>query len=383
VDVEIITWNPRAGWSAPFPACDGAATLVVAFGAAELADRPAPIAELVAAFPGAHVVGCSSAGEIAGDTVTDDALVVAVARFADTSMHLVTERVGSAGGSYDVGFQLTKQLTASDPGLRGVFVLSDGLAVNGSPLVAGLVDGAGPDVTIAGGLAGDGDRFGRTWVLVDGEPRSGYVTAVGFAGPHFRMGHGSQGGWDVFGPKRLVTRSEGNVLFEFDDQPALELYKRYLGERAEGLPGTGLLFPLAVWAPGAGDRRVVRTILAVDEAQQSMTFAGDVPVGSTAQLMRASLDRVVDGAHDAAVESAAGLPDGALAVAVSCVGRRMILGGRAEDELEATLSGLPARTRLVGFYSYGEISPLVTGTCDLHNQTMTVASFWEDADAVG
>jgi len=380
MDLFSTSWNPGVGWSTPFPPLDGAKTLVLAFGSSSLADDPTPLRELCAAFPSSTVIGCSSAGEILGDTVGDDSLVVSVVRFEHTRVCLVSEQVTDAGESYDVGLSVAKRLAAREPELRTIFVVSDGLQVNGSLLVAGLAVGAGTDVIITGGLAGDGDRFARTWVLVDGEPRSGYVSAVGLAGPRIRVTTGSGGGWDIFGPKRLVTRSQNNILLEVDGQPALELYKKYLGERAAGLPATALLFPLAIWSPGAPDRRLVRTILAVDEAAQSMTFAGDVPVGSTVQLMRASLDRLIDGASEAAVRNATDLPPGSLTVAVSCVGRRLILGGRTEEELEATVSALPPESHLVGFYSYGEIAPIVTGTCDLHNQTMTLASFWEAAD---
>jgi hypothetical protein len=261
-------------------------------------------------------------------------------------------------------------------------VLSDGLGVNGSALTAGLFEGTGGRAVITGGLAGDGDDFARTWVLADGRPRTDHVTAVGLAGPRLRTGHGSWGGWDGFGPERRITRAEGNLLYELDGQPALELYKRYLGERATGLPATALLFPLAVRVPGADDRELVRTVLAVDEAAQSMTFAGDVPQGSAARLMRANLDRLIDGARTAAMLTGldSRLPqDGGptLAVAISCVGRRLLLGRRTEDELEAVLAGLPAGSEMVGFYSYGEISPITAGTCDLHNQTMTLTTIAE------
>jgi hypothetical protein len=348
----------------------------MAYAATDVDEAPdSPLSHLVRAFPTSAVMGCSTAGEIMGDTVADGSVVVAVARFATTRLTLAYERVSDPTQSYDAGLALGKQLTSREPDIVAAFVLSDGLRVNGSPLVAGLVDGTGGEAVISGGLAGDGERFGRTWVLVDGEPRPGYVAGVALAGPDIRVGCGSQSGWDSFGPERRVTRATGNVLFELDGQPALELYKKYLGERAAGLPATALLFPLAVRAPGADERQLVRTILAVDEATQSMTFAGDVPEGSRVQLMRAHLDRLVDGAQAAALDT--GAPGDSLAVAVSCVGRRILLGARTEDELEATLTGLPAGVALVGFYSYGEVSPIVAGTCDLHNQTMTLATFWE------
>jgi hypothetical protein len=144
-------------------------------------------------------------------------------------------------------------------------------------------------VVVTGGLAGDGDRFQQTWIITDGTPHSGFVCAAGLYGEQIRIGHGSMGGWDIFGPERTVTRSDGNVLYELDGRPALELYKEYLGERASGLPATGLLFPLSLRTDSSNGESIVRTILAVDEESQSMTFAGDIPEGARAQLMKANL----------------------------------------------------------------------------------------------
>jgi len=379
MQLHTAQWDAVRGWSRPLPPGDGPHTLVMAYAGSAQLDDPGPLRDVVAAYPTSCVIGCSSAGEIFGDTVGDDTLTVAVAHFGSTQITLKHERVLDPTHSHAAGLSLGKRLRSGQPELRAAFVLSDGLRVNGSELVSGLVEGTEPGVLISGGLAADGDRFRRTWVLVDGVPRSGFVTAVGLSGPDLIVGNGSRGGWDIFGPQRRITRSENNILFELDGHPALALYKRYLGDRAAGLPATGLLFPLAVRVPGAADRQVVRTILAVDEQAQSMTFAGDVPQGSLAQLMRASFDRLVDGAYDATVAARAALTtdEPTLAVAVSCVGRRLLLGGRTEDELEAVVSGLPAHAELVGFYSYGEISTTTAGACDLHNQTMTMTTIAE------
>jgi hypothetical protein len=129
-------------------------------------------------------------------------------------------------------------------------------------------------VSLSGGLAGDGAQFGETLVGADCAPRSRLVAAVGFYGSQIRIGHGSAGGWDVFGPRRKVNRSRGNLLLELDGEPALDLYERYLGEDARGLPGTALLFPLQIYDPNRPDHVVVRTILSVDRQARSMTFAG-------------------------------------------------------------------------------------------------------------
>jgi hypothetical protein len=208
---------------------------------------------------------------------------------------------------------------------------------------------------------------------------SNFVTAAGLYGDHVRVGHGSKGGWDQFGPERVVTRSKGNVLYELDHKPSLQLYKEYLGERASGLPATGLLFPLSIRVGATSDKRLVRTILAVDEDTQSLTFAGDIPEGAFAQLMHANFDRLIQGASDASssVQSNVHGSSDTLAVAISCVGRRLVLGERAEEETEATLDALPPCTQQIGFYSYGELSPYATGRCDLHNQTMTLTTISE------
>ncbi len=234
-------------------------------------------------------------------------------------------------------------------------------------------------MTVTGGLSGDGTRFAKTYVLAGGEPRQNVVAAVGFYGERLRVGYASLGGWDPFGPDRLITRSSDNVLYELDGKSALSLYKQYLGEHASGLPSTALLFPLNVRVPG-GDTPVVRTILAVDEDRQSMTFAGDVPEGSHAQLMRANFDRLIDGAGGAAVTSAGALGDhpAELAILISCVGRKLVLKQRIEEEVESVRDVMGAGTVLTGFYSYGEISPFTpSGKCELHNQTMTITSLCE------
>jgi len=336
-------------------------------------------------FPRSVLIGCSTSGPILDAGIYDGSLTVAVVRFERTALALEVEPVPESG-SCDVGRAIGRRLLARSGGpagdLAAVFVLSDGLSVNGSDLASGLVEGTRGSAVITGGLAGDDSRFVRTWVLVDGRPREAYVTAVGLYGTALEVGHGSDGGWTVLGPERIVTRSEGNVLLELDGRPALELYKSYLGERAAGLPATALLFPLAITADagsgGDGDRELVRTVLGVDEERQSMTFAGDVPQGSTAQLMRGTTERLVDAAHLAAVSARLPGDEPSLAIAVSCVGRRLYLGQRVEDELEAVTSGLGPACDLVGFYSYGELSASSRG-CDLQNQTMTITVLRERA----
>ena len=377
MQLQTLAYQSATGWSsAPDTSLDSERTLVTIFGASPLFDAPHTVQELMRLYPRSHVTGCSTAGEIFGVRINDDSVVAAVAKFERVSLKSASAPV-SAAGSYAAGRQLGDALNA--PQLRAVFVLSDGLNVNGSELVRGINAVLPESVVVTGGLAGDGDRFKRTWVLQGGAMRPNVVTATGLYGDALRVGHGSKGGWDVFGIERTVTRSAANVLYELDGRPALQLYKEYLGDRASGLPATGLLFPLSLRAPDDEAKRLVRTILAVDESSQSLTFAGDVPQGYLAQLMSANFDRLVEGAGAGAAACALATPRAAavLAIAISCVGRRLVLGDYCEEETAATVQALPALAQQIGFYSYGELSPYASGHCDLHNQTMTLTTFAE------
>lgn len=371
MDLLTARWTPATGWSTPLPAWDGPGTLVLVFGSSDLIEDDTPLRPIVDAFPSSAMIGCSTSGEILGTGVYDGSLTVAVARFERTMLAVEAEPV-TRPDSADVGRNIGKRLGNRGADLAAVFVVADGMDVNGSKLAEGLTEGTGGSAVITGGLAGDGSRFERTWVLVNGHPAASHVAAVGLYGTSLEVGNGFQGGWTILGPERLVTRSNGSELLELDGHPALELYKTYLGERVSGLPATALLFPLAIRSGSSEDPELIRTVLSVDESRQSMTFTDDVPEGSTAQLMRGTTDRLVDAAQAAAMQARLPGDEPRLAIAVSCVGRRLYLGQRVEEELEAVASGLGPTCSLVGFYSYGELSRLPKGNCALHNQTMTV-----------
>jgi hypothetical protein len=356
--------------------CD-APELVLCFAARARLSDPVTWERLRGRFPGASIVAGSTAGEIAGTRVLDDTVVVTALHFEKSSARAVRLRLGDQGDAQAVGKALARELTA--PGLVHVLVFSDGLKVNGSALVQGMTGELPSGVAVTGGLCGDGALFERTFVCLDEFDPAEAVVAIGLYGEALRISCGSLGGWDAFGPERRITRSEGNVLFEVDGKPALDLYEQYLGEHAAGLPSSGLLFPMTVRA-SREDIGVVRTILAVDRVARTLTFAGDVPVGYFARLMRANFDHLLDGAAGAARVSheTFGAETPELALLVSCVGRKLVLKQRIEEEVEAVERVLGKDTVLAGFYSYGEISPFTPGArCELHNQTMTVTTISE------
>lgn len=370
-------WHPVRGWTTPcLGADDSPSTLVVAFGSGTRVLSDGAVSQLVAAYPSSHLLVCSTCTPISGDEALDEGLSVAIARFSQTTLRSASVSTTGGDRTFDAARALAQQLAGPD--LRAVLLLSDGQSVNGSALVAGLKDALPDDVVLAGGLAGDGAAFRDTWVVGNGAAAAGIISAVGLYGTAIRIGHGLGGGWTSYGPERRVTRSIDNVLFELDGRPALSVYRDYLGDLAASLPASALRVPLAVRSAEGGEE-LVRTILAIDDDAGTMTFAGDVPEGSSARLMTAVLDELVAGAAQAAATAeAVAVPTGpTLALVVSCVGRRILMGERVEDELLACRETLPGAAVQVGFYSHGEIAPGDNGFCALHNQTLTLTTLSE------
>jgi hypothetical protein len=373
MNIKQNRWTQQEGWHPRFPKkVDETVDLVLIFGSTQVLKEQKFFDEIKTTYPKAHFFGCSTAGEICNTQITDNSLVVNAISFKETQISGKQIKLTKSVDSFRAGEILGQSFEKE--GLVHVIVISDGIHVNGSDLARGLTKNLPDKVTITGGLAGDGDRFKETLVFWDNMPEKDVIAVLGLYGNKLKVGYGSLGGWDPFGPERLITRSKGNVLYELDGNSALELYKKYLGDHANGLPATGLLFPLSLRTK-EDENGIVRTILSINEKERSMTFAGDVPEGSYARLMKANFDRLIDGATEAAKKSSQEIDslNPELALLISCVGRKLILKQRTEEEVEGVRDILGDNTILTGFYSYGEICPSAPKTkCELHNQTMTI-----------
>ncbi|WP_421751529.1 FIST signal transduction protein [Croceimicrobium sp.] len=347
--------------------------LILIFGGKTLLQQSDWVQEIRRKFPQAIMAGCSTAGEISGTTVKDESLSVNFIAFERSEVRYQEFNINDSRKSFEAGKTLAESFETEN--LKHLFILSDGLNVNGSQLVDGLRKGISDTISITGGLAGDGPLFEQTLLIDnDGVLQDQLLIALGFYGD-LSVSFGSMGGWDSFGIERLVTKCRDNVLYELDHQPALQLYKSFLGEEAGNLPASGLLFPLSM-RYSEDKRPLVRTILGVSEKDQSLTFAGDIPEGAYIRLMKANVNRLIDGAEEAA--DLAKLPFTEFAICISCVGRKLVLRQMVEEEIEAVAELLGPNCTLTGFYSYGEIAPFKKGAeCELHNQTMTITSFSE------
>jgi hypothetical protein len=376
---EQKKWTQLDNWQTPFSSLGGLKPqLVLVFGDRSLLSDPKRFEELKQFYPDAHIAMASTAGNVLGANLFDQSIIATAIAFEQgTQVRLQKINIVDEKNSTSAGEKLAKSLQLD--GLKHLFILSDGHLVNGSELIKGVLSVLPSTVGLTGGLAGDGTLFQKTVVGLDAPPKEGEIIAICFYGPHVKFGIGSFGGWDSFGVERTITRSKGNILYELDGKSALDLYKQYLGEQAEKLPGSALLFPLSI-RQNEQSAPLVRTILSIDEKDKGMIFAGDVPEGWRAQLMKANFDRLVNGAEQAALASyemiGSDSPD--LAILISCVGRRIVLDQRIEEEIECVREVIGENTTIAGFYSYGEIAPK-TGFmgCELHNQTMTITTISE------
>lgn len=363
--------NSHGEWE-PCPAGSGGqdADLALVFWSdADEKSVAASASALRATCPRAIILGCSTGGVISGRSFLENAVCATLVSFTRTGLKSAVALLKDHADVRDLSRTLAESIFAQD--LTHVFVLSDGLAINGCALASGLAEFLPSSVTITGGLAADGERFEHTSILHDTQILSAAVACLGFYGPDLEIGQGCRGGWVPFGPERLVTRSHDNVLQELDGESALELYERYLGKHAKNLPASGHLFPLHLREAGTSTW-VVRTILGLDRSQSALFFGGEIPLGATVRLMRGNMDNLLDGAQEAA-SSARLAGEKALAILVSCVGRKMLLKQFVEEEIETAAEHLGPDTTLTGFYSYGEIACGQSGeSCCLHNQTMTV-----------
>jgi len=324
--------------------------------------------------------GCSTAGEISDRGVSNNTLILTGLKFDDANSRAEAHQVNIANmdGSFKAGEELGKKIKPT--GLKTLFVLGRGLDINGSGVIDGLRSVLGNDIVITGGLAGDDGAFKRTFTVLGDSVTDNSVCALAFYGDKIQSTFGSFGGWEAFGPVRKVTRSKNNVMYELDGEPALGVYKKYLGELASKLPASGLMYPFAVLKGNQDSTGIIRTILAIDETEGSLTFAGDIPNDGLVRLMHSKNSGLINGAKVAAsnaFQDAASKKDG-IGILISCVGRKLVMGDDVDEEIEA-VKGVFGPNRITGFYSYGEICP-ATGfsECKLHNQTMTISFLCEN-----
>ena len=352
------------------------ANVVFLFGDTDFIKEEKRFFELAELFPNAKIVGCSSSGNILNSQVTKFPIVATAISFEKAFVEISSITFKEEDDIEQISQNLINNLPKEN--LKHIFLMSDGLLINGSELTRGI-NKINKFVPVTGGMAGDGARFYETYVIANSAPSQRTIVAIGFYGDSLTVQSGCFAGWSEFGTQRTITKSTGNILYEIDGQPALDLYKKYLGEYASDLPNSGLRFPLNIKENEDSSHEVIRTLLGINEEDKSITFAGDVPVGYRARLMKPDIDELIDGAGKAAEVITKTNDKTAFGLIVSCVGRKIVMNQLIDDELEIIQDILGENVLLSGFYSYGEIAPFQDNllNCELHNQTMTLTTIYE------
>lgn len=326
-------------------------------------------------YPDASIISISGAGNILGDTIIDNTIVANSIEFEHTKIQ-ISHTTFKDRDELEVADSLMANIDQEN--LKSLLLYSCS-GINLERVIQRLNSKLNNVIPISGGAAGDDMRFEKTIIGIGSDLSTERIVLIGLYGDKIHTQYGLHSGMDPFGPKRKITKCLGNIIFEIDHQPALDLYKDYLGDKASELPASALHFPLNISSIGK-EKPVVRSVQTVDEKTGSLVLFGEVQEGMTVQLMKTYQDNVIVGGSKSAILAANRFEGEAFALIVSCVGRRIVLGPLTEEELTEAKEVLGPNTIMSGFYSYSELSPCSeNGRCLLHNQTITITTFFESA----
>ena len=324
-------------------------------------------------YPDAHIIGCSTAGNILDATVDEYEVVASAVSFEKGYIKVFSTQLSENKITENTS-ALINPIDKED--LKHLFVLAPGL-INGSDVVNSIK--LDKNITVSGALSGDEYKFEDTYLFTDKYTGDDLLIVVGFYGEAIYTSVGCDTGWDEFGATRIVTKSKGNIIYEIDHKPAIELYKKYLGDKINDLPNSALRFPLSI-KDNVDDINEVILVMMGMNLDGSLIYGGDIKEGSTVKLMKTNVSNLLDGASLSAKGIKEHNKKASLSIAISCAARRSVLKQYCTEEVAVTKDILPLNTNIIGFYSYGEIAPFSNQLSKplLHNQTMTITTIYED-----
>jgi hypothetical protein len=339
-------------------------------------------------LPDVPTIGCSTDGEItsAGLSVDSVTLMLLASPRMRAKAHVIPNL---SEDSERAGIELAKAL--HDDEARVLMLLPDGLTGNGSAIIRGAQEILGRQFVIAGGTAGDRGRFVKTFQCADGKAHTDALIGLMLYSPTpLELGYGVMSGWRPIGIAKEVTHAEANTVYEIEGETALDMYSRFLGDKASQLPGIGVEYPFAlVDRYGEVDTKgiregesyfLMRAPMVVDREKGAVTFAAEIPQGSRIKMTRGKSDEVISASREAASRSLEGLggpPDAVFFF--SCMARKVVLGRRTNLEITAAQEVLGENTPMIGFYTYGEIANCgeTFPMCRFHNETATFLAIRE------
>jgi hypothetical protein len=255
----------------------------------------------------------------------------------------------------------------------GFILLSGGLHANGEDLVKGVLSAAGPDTPVFGGLAGDDEIFKETLAFTSGEYTHNGVGVLVVDRDRIELSGMATSGWIGIGSEKKITKASGNVVYTIDNEPALEVYKKYLNITDDDLPRIGVDYPLMLMREDGSS--VLRAVMDLDRKSKALVFAGTVPEDSTVRFSSSAGFEVIERVKKDIDTFSQISPEADLLILFSCMARHLALGPMVDDEILAAYNQW--NVPLIGFFTYGEIGKNVNGRCDFFNETFTLSTLKE------
>lgn len=317
-------------------------------------------------FPGIQLIGCTTDGEMSSCLEFQQDSLVLMLFCSDEVEFLASVGYNVSSDPMAIARQTAKtaqEKLSSPPKL--CLTLPESLTTSGVLLLEGLKQGLGKTIPIVGGTSGDQRQFSKTAQFFQTEVLHDAIPILLLSG-NLLMGHSIANGWIPMGKKGTVTKVEGNVLYEIDGRSPMEFC------RDVGMERPTPEYRLAVFDPEES-HWYLRTANGNYDAQTGgIAFFADIPLNAAVQLVRATRDNILDSVQTStqqALDVYPGMQPSA-ALFFSCANRRLVLGTRAKEEHQIAVNVVSRSLPVCGFYTYGEIAPLIqTGESRFHNET--------------
>ncbi len=323
------------------------------------------------------LIGCCGAGVISKERLSKDSVGVMIIASEEDENELEVEIALARNISKNpkkAGEKIAKKLkkkTKLDN--RSIILLPDGFTCNVSEIVKGVYNILGPKFKLVGGGAGDNLRFIRTYQFINQEVYTNALAAAMIASSS-PIGIGVAHGWTPIGNFLMVTKAKNKTIIELDGKPAILAYQRCCKLKEilpEQFPEIGMKHPLGM-SDIAGNY-IIRDPLTLNK-DGSINCVAEVPEGSVVRIMGGNSESVVLAAEKAANHAmkALGNKKPALAIVFDCVSRLLLLGKKAEEEIEKVRRVIGREVPLIGFHTFGEIGAFEGAPPMFHNKTIAV-----------
>jgi hypothetical protein len=322
------------------------------------------------------LLGCTTAGEITDDTLTENSISCLLMDFSKDKyrLHFIhnTEGVAETG-------QALRQLAQDDFQNPAMIICSAGVLNDGEQVVEGLKYYDKNEIPLFGGLAGDDLQILNTYVFNRKEHTNNGIASIVFDSDKVEIKGLATSGWEALGSENTVTKAQGNIIYAINNEPALDFFVRFFGDKEDmdmkGIPlsTVSAQYPLQVMRDA--DYAVLRSPIYSDEKNRSLTLVGSIKEGDKFRFSISPGIEVIEKTITEFKSFNQETPDVDALILFSCKGRHAALGPFIEDEIKGIYDQW--HKPMIGFLSYGEIGNLRNGICEFHNETCCLVTIKE------